>query len=87
MRLQLEDEGTAVSMNNPVETRSLIVAELYTNGINNSNVPETQHFTEMLRALIIYALHQRMLEELLSIDAKNIACIGTNLSDGQIRFS
>jgi flagellar basal body rod protein FlgG len=73
-----------VSMNNPVETRSLIVAELYTNGINNSNVPETQRFTEMLRALIIYELHQRLLKQVLSIDAKNIECVDTNLGDGQI---
>jgi hypothetical protein len=87
VRLQLEDEGTAVSMNNPVETRSLIVAELYTNGINNSNVPEAQRFTEMLRTLIIYELHQRLLEQVLSIDAKYIECVDTNLGDGQIRFS
>jgi hypothetical protein len=40
VRLQLEDEGTAVSMKNPVETRSLIITEFYTNGISNSNVLE-----------------------------------------------
>jgi hypothetical protein len=74
-------------MNNPVETRSLIVAELYTNGINNSNVLETQRLTEMLRTLIIYELHQRLLEQVLSIDAKYIECVDTNLGDGQIRFS
>ncbi|HZG64878.1 MAG TPA: hypothetical protein VEY13_15450, partial [Rubrobacteraceae bacterium] len=85
--LQFEDEGTAVSMNNPVETSSLIVAELYTNRINNSNVPEAQRFTEMLRTLIIYELHQRLLEQVLSIDAKYIECVDTNLGDGQIRFS
>jgi hypothetical protein len=74
-------------MNNPVETRSLIVAELYTNGINNSNVLETQRLTEMLRALIIYELHQRLLEQVLCIDTKDIECVDTNLDDSQIRFS
>jgi hypothetical protein len=74
-------------MNNPVETRSLIVAEPYTNGINNSNVLETQRLTEMLRALIIHELHQRLLEQVLSIDTKNIERVDTNLGDSQIRFS
>lgn len=74
-------------MNNPVETRSLIVAELYTNGINNSNVLETQRLTEMLCALIIHELHQRLLEQVLSINTKNIECVDTNLGDSQIRFS
>jgi hypothetical protein len=76
-----------VSVNNPVETRSLIVAELYTNGINNNNVLETQRLTEMLRALIIYELHQRLLEQVLSIDTKDIECVDANLGDSQIRFS
>jgi hypothetical protein len=74
-------------MKNPVETRSLIVAEFYTNGINNSNVLEIQHLTELVHTLIIYELHQRLLEQVLSIDAKNIECVDTNLGDGQIRFS
>ena len=74
-------------MKNSVETRSLIVAEFYTNGINNSNVLEIKHLTKMVHALIIYELHQRLLEQVLSIDAKNIECVDTNLGDGQIRFS
>jgi hypothetical protein len=32
-------------------------------------------------------LHQRLLEQVLSIDAKNSECVHTNLGDGQIRFS
>jgi len=74
-------------MKNPVETRSLIVAELYTNGISNSNVLETQRLTEMVHALIIYEVHQRLLEQVLSIDAKNVERVDTNLGDCQIRFS
>jgi len=71
-------------MKNPVETRSLIVAELYTNGISNSNVLETQRLTEMVHALIIYEVHQRLLEQVLSIDAKNVERVDTNLGDDQI---
>jgi hypothetical protein len=74
-------------MKNPVETRSLIVAELYTNGISNSNVLETQRLTEMVHTLIIYEVHQRLLEQVLSIDAKNVERVDTNLGDCQIRFS
>jgi flagellar basal body rod protein FlgG len=87
VRLQLEDESTAVSMKNPVETRSLIVAEFYTNGIGNSNVHETQRLTEMIHALIIYELQQRLLEQVSSLDAKNIECVDASLGDGQVRFS
>jgi hypothetical protein len=74
-------------MKNPVETRSLIVAELYANGISNSNVLETQRLTEMVHTLIIYEVHQRLLEQVLSIDAKNAERVDTNLGDCQIRFS
>jgi hypothetical protein len=74
-------------MKNPVEPRSPIVAEFYTNGISNSNVLETQRLKEMVHTLIIDNLHQRLLEQVLSSDAKNIECVDTNLGDGQIRFS
>jgi hypothetical protein len=72
MWLQLEDESTAVSMKNPIETRSLIVAEFYTNGISTSNVLYTQRLTEMVHRLIIYESHQRLLKQALSIDVKNV---------------
>jgi hypothetical protein len=74
-------------MKNSVESRSLSVAEFYTNGIGNSNVFETQRLTDFVHALISYELHQRLLEQVLSIDAKNSECVHTNLGDGQIRFS
>jgi len=74
-------------MNNPVKTTSLVIAEFYTNGIYNSNVLETQRSNEMVHTLIIYQSPQRLLEQVASIDTKNVKRVETNLGDGQIRFS
>jgi hypothetical protein len=74
-------------MKNSVESRSLSVAEFHTNGIGNSNVLEIQRLTDFVHALISYELHQGLLEQVLSIDAKNSECVHTSLGDSQIRFS